>query len=763
MMKWGKCIFLLGMLFVLSLSGCAKQPEQVKGIEDTVVKTEVDWEQGFTVGEVKEGQEWNTCDFQRINQTRTGEGDYKGGKALTNSLHEFVEIAYYVENGEMNYYIKRISPEGQELSETVIDKSSWGTEESQIFAYDVVGEKMYFGVSEQGSVKSAFALPEHVYIMTVDKDGKLLAKVDLRAGLASLGCNESPAFFYVDGEGYIYVQTQDTEQRGAMYVMDSAGNGVLSYLCDMPYKDIFFTPVRDNHGRQFIPLYEYSDKATILLWMDSNHQWKELARLEGKTISTWFGMDENLVFYQNGDKLVRWDVTSGNAEALLSLKSNGFDGWQTLLAWNEEGQFYLRSRSTDKDWVVRLTSEPLPYTEPLVFGLDKEMGVTALVESAVVTYSREQAVPIEIQGDSDTNGVSRLQMEMVNGKGPDIMYVFYEDMVNLQRGGALLDLSDMLPASVTDTFLPQAVELGTLGDGFYGIPVSLELQTMFVDKEVWNESGWTMDEVLELAEGMPELEYIFTEQWLSYWVFEFFIYDITQRKSKYIDWENGESRFEELDFMAFLEKMKTYYEKEGDQCEYQQETGMDKIAAHKALGFVDGRCNPFAFNNHMVKYGDIVVPVGYPAEDRQGHYLEARKLLVVNANISEEKKEKVRDFLQYMVGEEVQKNISYEAISIIDGLFFRDITYDESMECYCYVGRNGYRGILDAREDGTNYLEEYRELLKKATPLTGNQDLLNIIAEEIQPFFIGDRSALDVTRKIDNRVQLYLDEQGVPR
>lgn len=510
MMKWGKCISLLGMLFVLSLSGCAKQPELVSGGEDTVVKTEVDWEQGFRVGEVKEVQEWNTCDFQRISQTHIGEGDYFGGMALTNSLHEFVEIAHYVDNGEKKYYIKRISPEGEEFSETFIDKSSWGTEETQIFDYDVVGEKMYFGVTEQGSAKSAFTLPEHVYIITMDKDGKLLEKVDLSAGLASLGCNENPAFFYVDGEGYIYVQTQDTEQRGAMYVLDSAGNGVLSYLCDMPYKDIFFTPVRDNHGRLFIPLYEYSDKATMLLWMDGNHQWKELARLEGKTIFTWFGMDENLIFYQDGDKLVRWDVTSGNAEALLSMKANGFDGWQTLLAWNEEGQFYLRSRSNVKDWVVWLSPEPLPYTEPLVFGLNKQMGVTAIVESSVVTYSREQSVPIEIQGDSDTNGASRLQMEMVNGKDPDIMYVSYEDMVNLQRGGALLDLSDMLPASVTDTFLPQAVELGTLEGGFYGIPVSLELHTMYVDKEIWSESGWTMDEVLELAESMPDLEYVFT-------------------------------------------------------------------------------------------------------------------------------------------------------------------------------------------------------------------------------------------------------------
>ena len=759
MRKWGKCIFLLGMLFVLSLSGCAKQPEQVSGIEDTVVKTEVDWEQGFRVGEVKGGQEWNTCDFQRINQTHTGEGNYLGGMALTNSLHEFVETAHYAENGGSSYYIKRISPEGEELSETFIDKSSWETEETQIFDYDVVGEKIYFGVTEQGSAKSAFMLPEHVYIMTMDKDGKLLAKVDLSAGLASLGCNESPAFFFVDGEGYIYVQTLENEQRSALYVIDSAGNGVLSYLCDMPYKDIFFKPVRDNHGRLFFPLYEYSDKATILLWMDSNHQWKELARLEGKTISTWFGMDENLVFYQNGNYLVRWDVNSGNAEEILNLPTSGFhnDG-QTLLAWNEEGQLYLRSRSNVKDWVVRLTPEPLPYTEPLVFGLAKEMGVTAIVESAVVTYSREQGIPIEIQGANDMDASDHMLMEMVNGKGPDVMYVYYEDMVNLQRGDALLDLSDILPASVTDTLLPQALELGTLEDGLYGIPVSLELLTMYVDKEIWSESGWTMDEVLALAESMPELEYVFTGISENRFVFEFFVYDIMQGKSKYIDWEKGESRFEKMNFMEFLEKMKMYYEKEGEYNQYDQENGIDKIMNRKALGFDNLWDTPFYFGAFMEELGGKFHAVGLPAEDRQGHYLEARKLLVVNANVSEEKKEQIRGLLQYILGEEVQESLSFESLSVIEGQLHDNIQYDEEKGQYFYQ-RAGYMpAYLEENKDGTTYLEIFEEIIAKAAPLTGNQDLLNILMEELQPFLLGDRSALDVTRKIDNRVQLYLDE-----
>ena len=762
MMKWGKCIFLLGMLFVLSLSGCTKQPEQGNGVVDTAVKTEVNWEKGFMVGEVKQVQEWNTCDFQKISQTHIGKGEYKGGKALTNSLNEYVEIATYKENEDYNYYIKRISPEGKELSETFIDKSSWETEENVMFAYDVVGEQMYFGVTEQGNTESTFCLPVHVYVMITDKEGKLSEKVDLSAGLAALGCNEVPSSFYVDGEGYIYVLTQDDKQRSALYVTDSAGNSVLSYLCDTPYKDIIFSPVRDNFGQMFIPIYELADDATILLWRDSHNQWKELARLEGKIISTWFGMENNLVFYQDGYDLVRWDVINGNAEELLNLSEKGFeDAGQILFSGNGEGQVYLRSFSKEKDWVVRLTSEALPYIEPVTIGMRKEMGVSTTVASAAVTYSREYSVPVEIQDDSNKDGESRLLMEMVNGQGPDIMYVSYEDMIKLQSKDALLDLSDILPESVKETFLPQAIELGTLEGILYGIPVGMNLYTMFANTELWSENGWTMEDIFYLTDSTPGLECLFTEQYdlLAYLL----MYDLMQGKSKFIDWEQGFSRFEEMDFMGTLDKLLSYAVQGYFNTESLGEEAEDKVISGVTLGYVAQDCDPFWFNSLMISFDEKCHAVGFPAEDRQGHYLEAEGLLVVNANVNEDKKEQVRNLLIYMVGEEVQKKITHYALSIIDGLVNDNVYYDEETEEYYYKENEGVQHKIIPDKDGKIYLDEYRELIAKATPLKGDMNLVNILLEELQAFFTGDRSALEVTRKIDNRVQLYLDEQGSAR
>ena len=768
MMKWGKCIFLLGMLFVLSLSGCAKQPEQGNGVVDTAVKTEVNWEQGFAVGEVKQVQEWNTCDFQRISLTHTGEGDYTGGSVRTDNLRGYVETAVYKTEESENYYVKRFSPEGTELGEVFLDGSNWGVEDINIFAYDVVGDRMYFGIMQRSEEQSSFRLPAHVYIVMTDSNGKWLNTVDISAGLASLGCDNAPAFFEVDGDGYIYVRTWNDNQQAVLYVTDKEGKGVLSYQCDTPAMDSIFTPVRDNHGRLFIPIYRVGEKATLLLWKNSANQWQELARIEGKTVSDWYGMEDNFVYYKEGYMLVRWDVATGEGEYLLDLKKNDFESisGSCIVAINTEGKLYLRNCSMGQDWVVRVTSEALPYKAPLVFGTRSGGPVVDAVMAEAVMYSREYSVPVVVQDESDKFSESRMLMDMVNGKGPDIMCVSRSDMKNLQSNDALLDIGELIPEEVKESLLPQALASGTMDGELYGIPVDMNLHVMFANKELWNRKSWTYEEVFEVLEQNPQLEYIFTSGWsFNSSVSYLFIYDLLQGKSSFIDWEHYVSRFEEMKFHEVLEKLKPY---EIRALASETDGGKDAFLSGTALGYADTNCGPFLFIYLMNLFGDNVHALGLPSEDGKGVYLEAGNYLVVNANVSEDKKEDIKGFLLCMLNEEVQREISKDSLSVIEGLVYDElednICYNESTGDYYYEILDNVRMVIEVAADGTAYMEDYKELIENAQVLTyEKEEVLSMIGEELQAFFSGERTAIDVTRKIDNRVQLYLDEQGSAR
>ena len=69
------------------------------------------------------------------------------------------------------------------------------------------------------------------------------------------------------------------------------------------------------------------------------------------------------------------------------------------------------------------------------------------------------------------------------------------------------------------------------------------------------------------------------------------------------------------------------------------------------------------------------------------------------------------------------------------------------------------RRLVYVKEDGTAYMKEYKELIENAQTLNGDMTtLFLVIGEEIASFITGERTALEVTRKIDNRTQLYFDE-----
>ena len=57
-------------------------------------------------------------------------------------------------------------------------------------------------------------------------------------------------------------------------------------------------------------------------------------------------------------------------------------------------------------------------------------------------------------------------------------------------------------------------------------------------------------------------------------------------------------------------------------------------------------------------------------------------------------------------------------------------------------------------------VDAIRALLETADRATGNVDdqLVNIITEETEPFFKGQKSAEDTSAVIQNRIQIYVNE-----
>ena len=75
--------------------------------------------------------------------------------------------------------------------------------------------------------------------------------------------------------------------------------------------------------------------------------------------------------------------------------------------------------------------------------------------------------------------------------------------------------------------------------------------------------------------------------------------------------------------------------------------------------------------------------------------------------------------------------------------------------------RASWRGQeLCIKEDGSTILEGYIALLESCVPYPGTYETIeSIVWEEAAAYVSGDKSAAEVARIVDSRVQLYLDER----
>ncbi len=264
--------------------------------------------------------------------------------------------------------------------------------------------------------------------------------------------------------------------------------------------------------------------------------------------------------------------------------------------------------------------------------------------------------------------------------------------------------------------------------------------------------------MLELADSRQNICGIFTRGFGSnidyYDVLPLLVeYDLAQRKSKFVDWEEGISRFEEKDFMRLLEVVRDYDERWAGKETYEKYG----ITTKSVLALSRGMAGAEGFFYLSSELGSDCYPVGLPAEDRRGTYLIAEGLLAVNADVDEDKMEVIEGLIGYFLSMDCQKKL-HNDISVIDGIVDTQVWYNEPEKKYYWLDGSDDWIVLRQKEDGTTYTEEYKELLRSAVPYKDYCPIYDIVAEEAGAFWSGQKNALEVTRLIDRRVQLYLDE-----
>ena len=372
-----------------------------------------------------------------------------------------------------------------------------------------------------------------------------------------------------------------------------------------------------------------------------------------------------------------------------------------------------------------------------------------------------------------TQGMTRLNADIVAGDVPDIMILNTQMPVESYASkGIFADLNEFLEKDTEvkkDDLLPNILEALSLNGELYRIAPFFSVNTFAAKTaDVGEEPGWTMDEALALLATKPEGTNLLSEMTAS----SFMYYTMWICGEQYVDWENGECHFDSDGFMKILEYANTLprtieytaimddesYWKELDE---QYRNGKTILNLQYLSGFRD-----YAYVEQAV-FGEDITLIGFPTEEGNGAGLNIGTTMAISA-ISKHK-DVAWEFVKLFLKEDYQDELTYNFPVRISSLrkleekawekpYYIDengnkVEYDD----YYYISEMEIPAVPLTQEETGEFIDYLMSLDKLCVY---NEALNNIITEECESYFAGQKTAQEVADIIQSRAKIYVSENS---
>lgn len=372
--------------------------------------------------------------------------------------------------------------------------------------------------------------------------------------------------------------------------------------------------------------------------------------------------------------------------------------------------------------------------------------------------------------DDYTAGITKLNADIAAGNVPDIMVInnqlpvnsyiekgLFEDLNPYIEKDEELDKNDYF-ANILDAF-------STDGKMYQLVPSFNVLSVVGKTADVGATPGWTLEDLNKLVASKGPDVVTFPEVTRMSMLYN----SIQMSSSQFINWQTGECTFNTKGFTDLLEYLKDFpeeidyaiYEKEGYWENY--ETMYREGRALLAVTYL----SDFATFNYQKKgtFGEDITFIGFPAENKNGSAINYSLNFALSAKSKH--KDAAWDFIRYYLTDEYQETITYNfpiskehvaklAETAKQKPFYLDengnkVEYDQTY----YL--NGVEIVIDPITDAE--IEQVMNLLESVNQVVAyDESLINIITEEAESFFSGQKSAADVAAIIQSRVQIYVSE-----
>ncbi|MEI8198785.1 MAG: hypothetical protein WCG21_01890 [Eubacteriales bacterium] len=353
--------------------------------------------------------------------------------------------------------------------------------------------------------------------------------------------------------------------------------------------------------------------------------------------------------------------------------------------------------------------------------------------------------------------INTMNMEILSGDGPDIIYGSNQSFSNYEAKGLLVDLYTLMEKDTSfkkADYIPSVFKLCESDGHLYQIGTSFMIQGFAGAKSVIGDrKGWTVDEFNEMVNSLPAGMAPLANQTQS----TLLTSSLSASMDAFVDNTKGEVTFDTPEFYQLLDYAKTYGtdddNKDGEYVDEQTMMQNGELAMTSAY-----ISDPSSYAQYVTMVGGPVSITGFPSSDKRGPMCYMSTMLAISADSGS--KQSAWDFVKSFLSEESQNKVAdnYQ-IPVLTSAFEAQITKAMNPD------QNGGGNIVyDKMGQMVPMTEEtaqaYRDLVNSLDTLASyDQEIVGIVMEEVPVYFNGQKSDKDVAKIIQDRVQTLVNER----
>lgn len=632
------------------------------------------------------------------------------------------------------------------------------------------------------------------YIYTIASDGSVTSKNEIK-GIDKYQDEDGMGFylgdFFICGDDLITIMNTDHE----IYVPINV-DGTLGDELDFGDNNYFYTRGNDKNGNLYF--WTWEDDKTILRRIDAETLTidnKNDIVLDEKTINnvnsitkgsgdyklyiscskSLFGIKED----NSTEELINWidsDLSGDTISSIIPLEDGDFIVFENDWNADKNNLYRLTKRDVSELSNTTVINVAVEYSDPDFMSKVKEFNKTSdKYRIRIDDYSSYYEWDEESEKTKNTPAKQMLS-DIAAGKRPDmIMFSSPTVVKNLGRKGALADLYGFMGKNGTvtkDEICENLLKGGELDGKLLSLSPSYYINTFAVKKKFFDGTTWTMDDMIEAFEKLPE-----GARPIQYTSSKADVFSSLLSSGDYIDFNNSTCTFDSPEFIKLLEFCNNDDFKEIDwentSEEENQKYWNDQDSAcrnDKALMSSMLLSDPRTFKQQQAgTFNDEISLVGAPNSSGKNAYISSNQSFCIMNNSANQ--DACWDFLASFFTKEYQESSNMYNLPARKDAFEKKL--DEAMEDPYYLDENGKKvtyedtAWVDEKEikvgnltqEERDFIEEY--ILGAAmSNFDYSSDAYSIVLEEAQAYFEGERSAEETAKLIQNRVSILISEQS---